>query len=247
MDRYRLREMREKLKEEAKHLGQQPSGGESPRKVTIVSFGENGQELRKIRQLWRTYAVDLFTLAGCDYQLLEINAQLLDKALDNLLPVADGEIPTTDKPVPRVITAENWLIPTMAFWMQRLNNGTSPALDVSEWESSVDPVKAALYKLWQTSRPEPRASIAFDEGIISLTTAGYAALKEGTKVLGTRPSIIPKLGYIPCDPSLRWYHSIIKVSGFSQASLCTNSLFKIVFPQVASSRVHRECCPHDSS
>lgn len=212
VDRYQLRETRERLKEEARHLGQQPSGGESLRKVTIISFGEDDQELRRIRQLWRTYAVDLFTLAGCDYQFLEINARSLDKALDNLLPVADGEVPTADKPVPRAVMEENWLTPTMAFWLQRSNNGLNTMFNLSEWESSVDTGKAALYKLWQASRPEPQSRIFFDEGIVSLTAPGYEALKAGTKTLGVRPSMIPKLGYIPCDPSPRWYHSIIKVS-----------------------------------
>lgn len=211
VDRYRLGEVRERFKDEARRLGQQPSGGESLRKVTVVSFGEDSQELRRIRQLWRAYAVDLFTLAGCDYQLLEVNAQSLDKEFDKSLPVAEGEVPAADRLIPRVVTAGNWLVPTMALWMQRLNSGIATACKLEDWRSSADPTRVTLYKLWEISRPEPRSRIFFDEGIVSLTNSTFSALKDGTATMGTGPSVIPKLGYIPCDPSPRWYHSLVRV------------------------------------
>jgi hypothetical protein len=207
-DRFRLKQIRERFTREAEEMGMQPAT-ENIRKITIVAFGRDGNDLQKIRKNWKKYAVDLITKAGCDYQRFEVNAAKLDKELDKLVPVPDGIIPE-NKEIPRILTADNWIKPTMLLWMQRLNpmapartvksaepvrlvksaepakpveptgpTGPVEPVGLDRWRSDTDVTMRTLYGLWESQRPEPRSPRFFEDGIVAIEMSSRNALISG--------------------------------------------------------------------
>jgi hypothetical protein len=208
-DRQKLKSIRRGFIEEATAMGMQPSVM-TPRKVTVVSFAKDSFDARKTKQLWRHYAVDLLTLAGCDYQLIEFNSTQLDKELDKRIPVPEGQAPPEEKTIAKLINPDNWLRPTMLEWMQR-SNGKPLTKEISE-----DPAKAELIKMREETRPEPKSRVFFEDGIVPLEKASYDALVDGVadfcKDHGSDVKAVPRLGYIPCDPFPSWRTSVYYVS-----------------------------------
>lgn len=211
-DRYKCSEVRKKFLAEAELLGMQPSR-DSIRKVTLVAFGKDSYDLKKIKMKWRTYAVDIFTKAGCDYQWMEVNAASLNKEVDKLVPVPDGQLPVDSKNLPDVVNPKSWIKPTMMHWLRKLNKNGFEVIKASE-----DPTQTVLEKLWEERRPEPKNERFFDDGIVALDFGSYEALEEAVqeyqKEHGNDRRVIsnvPHLGYVPCDPPLNWTNSIINV------------------------------------
>ncbi|PJF18061.1 hypothetical protein PSACC_02133 [Paramicrosporidium saccamoebae] len=205
-DRQRLKAVRSRYIEEATAMGLQPLL-QAPRKVTLVSFANDNIEARKIRKLWRSYAVDLFTFAGCDYQLIECNAVALDKELDKRLPVPEGEAPPEEKTIAKLVTPDNWIRPMMLEWMQRIN-GKSALFPLPS-----DTTEATLLKMRQEMRPEPKSLTFFEDGIVALERNSYGSMIDGVRDfdsdVGTKS--VPQLGYIPCDTVKSWRSSIYYV------------------------------------
>lgn len=201
LDKYKLYGIRTRLKEEASQLGQQPAS-EHIRKVTILSFGKDSEELRKKRRLWRKYAVDLLTLAGCDYRLVEGDAAAIDKEVDRRTPVPDGQIPENTKAIPNIANALNWFGSSIAFWISRVNGRNDGG-----WENWFDG-NEALKSVWEEKRIEPIDRAFLDDGVVALDGETYYAIVKATK---GEPRIETRLGYIPCDPPPNWGHSFIQV------------------------------------
>lgn len=203
-DRYQLKRSRDSLITEAEQIGEQPAGA-TLRKVTLISVAKDSYELGKIRKLWKSYAVDLFTKAGCDYQLMEVNCAALDKELDKRRPVPDGQIPE-DKPIIKYFNCRNWLRPTMALWIQRLN----PVVSSSEDDPSYGFDDPLARKLWEERRPEPRNAEFFSDGIVSLTREVNDEMQRVVEELSLKHRLgqLPRLGHIPCDPSSSFLKSI---------------------------------------
>jgi hypothetical protein len=206
-DRQRLKAIRGRYIEEASAMGLQPLL-QAPRKVTLVAFSNDNIDARKIRKLWRSYAVDLFTLAGCDYQLVECNAVTLDKELDKRLPVPEGEAPPEEKNIAKLVTSDNWIRPTMLEWMHKVNGKSTPLLNPS------DATEATLLKMRQDMRPEPKSQIFFEDGIVALEKNAYVSMIDGVKDFAGSADTksVPRLGYIPCDAFPSWRSSIYYVN-----------------------------------
>ena len=219
-DRFRLKQVRDGLLAEAQAMGEEPAT-EDARKVTVVTMAEDARQLQRIRRLWRQYAVDLFTKAGCDYQLIEVNAAVLDRELDRRLPVPDGQVPEAERPPERIFTPPNWIKPMVHFWMQRLHLGPrsreeGPSPDAA---FGADAGKAQYARaLWEERRVEPRSERLLTDGIVSLDEASFQAVQAGIEGFYQDHQLTrrhPRVGYIPCDPSPSWYRSIYLVCRFS--------------------------------
>lgn len=221
-DRFRLKQVRDGLLAEAQAMGEEPAT-EDPRKVTIVTMAEDARQLQRIRRLWRQYAVDLFTKAGCDYQLIEVNAAVLDRELDRRLPVPDGQVPEAgERPPERIFTPTNWIKPMVHLWMQRLHPGPRPGeglLFDAAFGADNDGKMQHARALWEERRVEPHSERLLTDGIVSLDASSFQAVQAGIEAVhqqGTVKGTIggrPRVGYIPCDPSPSWYRSLYLVCG----------------------------------
>lgn len=204
-DRWRLGRIREEHLEEARAMGLEPSSETRPlRKVTLLTMAQDPSELRKIRRVWREYAVELFTAAGCDYQMIEADASKLNKELDKRLPVPDGQLPEPGKLPKKYFFPDNWVRPTVCYWLRgsRDNEGASapsqptrpdtpssprensPAVSPPIEEGAADVVSSEdrlARQLWREQRPDPRSSNLFDDGIVALDGPTHAAVVRGVE------------------------------------------------------------------
>lgn len=223
-DRWRLGQIREAHLAEARVMGDESSSEVEPlRKVTLITMASDPWALKKIRRAWREYAVELFTVAGCDYQLISIDAAKLNKELDRRLPVPDGQVPPEGKLPHEYFSADNWVRSTVPFWMQRLTgraNEETPRL--SSWKNSPQDEDRLAYQLWTEQRPEATARDPSRDGIVALdaqtNTAVIQGVQDFVQAYG-KPLVPSRIGYIPCDPSPSWLTSIYTViATFSSAS-----------------------------
>lgn len=211
-DRYKLTKIRKELRNEAHELGSHPAS-ETIRKVTIVAFGKDRNELRKMRTLWRAFTVDLFTIAGCDYQMVEFDADRIDRVIDKALPVPEGQAPPSeDHRHVQVVSPQNWLRPMMKYWIYRLTRPLEPfKLDLESLHIEPQSTAMVFEATWRQQVVEPRNKAFLEDGIVALNKEAYQSLLSGCQDVGMTEhqlGITTRLAYIPCDVSSRWWMSI---------------------------------------
>ncbi len=244
-DEYRTREVRERFRRAAALLGEGPlrarrvhgqGGSETvprPRKVTVISMADSAQGLRTTRQLWREYAVDLFTLGGCDYQLVQIDGGALSRELYRRTTEAPAEGRTDAEAVPAEcrVTPENWIRPMTISWLNRINATRTDAPDDYEYGEAVDERDGELRRLWRERRPSLSSADPFGDGIVCLTSDTLAALLNGIdawhgavapssgQLPPPGPFSVPIVGYVPCHREPTYAAWLLSVC----ASLCSRA------------------------
>ena len=148
-DRYECGRSKTRFDAIAREHGSNPANSNAGQ-VTVIAFGKDTNDLREVKAKWRHHAVGLLTKAGCDYNMVEVNAAALDKQLGSAGKVSDG--PASES-FPQVITPLNWIAPAIRG----------------------DKVNDELGALWNEKRPTLKLSA---EGIIVLDSLAYESLKE---------------------------------------------------------------------
>jgi hypothetical protein len=205
-DNIRIKEFREGLLAEASEFGSMPSTGDQERKVSLVLFATDSEDLKNQKALFRKYSVDLLTKAGIDYQLIELDASQLDKKfykdweayqIDHDCVVEEP----ADAAKPKVFFANNLLRPMMGKWVHQLNPWSRPIPAQPE----VEPKDKILQKIREETHITPISERFFEEGLVALSAESFRALLWGyadwksLNMTKHRKETIPNVGLVNCD------------------------------------------------
>ena len=182
-DRWRAKQIREALLQEARAYGETPvTLDEQPRRVTILAIASDRKALRDQKLLWKTYGAELLTVAGIDYQWMELDCATIDKEVHEKRPVADGE--AANETVPKVCEERALAGRVLSKWI----GNVKPFADDHLEQIVLDKVKMPENKRW------------YKEGVAATTKPIFEEFKTNR---------CEKLYYLPLDPAPSWIDGLI--------------------------------------